>query len=554
MSEINHWLMEYLTVIKQQKNPPIVLNAGKTSSGTIHIGIMRELLINDGLFRLLSKEGIETKFTLFIDDFDAAKHFPSYIPKDYHRYQGVPFCSIPDPFGCHNNYAEHFASEFTDQLPEFYLDPEIIYTSQIYKTKPMKDAIRQALLKVEIIRDIYLEYILPTLNPQQQLQYPQKMKTWFPAMVVCPKCGRVTISHENQIMVNRVTAYDAENDLIKYYCHSCETEASEPLTTSQVKLTWRVDWPAKWSVYKVSAEPAGKDHAVKGGAYDTGLAISQRVFDYPGPIKIAYEWLRFGDRDMKTHKGIVFTPEEYLKLGYPEALRYLLLQTIPGKAISFRPEFFPQLVDSFIQLETSYFSDDQKHPDLENPELVELLYPLCLKGSASKTPPNRLPYRFAMLMTQLEPVLGQKIMLEKSVEMYQKVNTVNKLSDADYEEIKHTLTVASYWIDHYAPSRDQIKITTEVSQSILEALDQDQIRFLQTLQEKLPEFIDDEEQTLQNKIFKLGTANHGLSAKKTFQAVYLALFGQPFGPRLAPLLKLLDQQWVVSRLSQIVSK
>ncbi|MHA1840097.1 MAG: lysine--tRNA ligase [Candidatus Ranarchaeia archaeon] len=552
MKNVNHWLTEYLDLVLRTKDPPIILNAGKSPSGSIHLGILRELMINDGLRRLLSAEGVETRFLLFIDDFDAVKHFPDYIPKKFAEYQGYAFCDIPDPYGCHENYAKHFAYEFIETLDDFFLGPEIIFTSEAYRTPQMKDAIRTALKKVDVIREIYLKYILPTLNPEQQKTYPKKIKTWLPAMVVCPKCQHLTTTSKEGVLANRVLSYDEKQDKISYRCYNCAETKTDTVKESKIKLTWRVDWPAKWSVYKVSVEPAGKDHAVKGGAYDTGLEISKRVFNYPGPVKIAYEWLRFGGRDMKTHKGIVFTPKEYLKLGYPEAMRQLILQTDPAKSISFRPAFFPQLIDSFIQLERDYyhvFSNNGK--EAEEHQNASFLYPLCIKGKPPKKPPKRLPYRFALLITQLTPILSDEQIKEKSKDAFKKFNNVSMLTLEDEKEIEQTLEHARYWIKKYAPAREQIDIPDSIPADIDKKLDYKQKAFLRDLIELLLTTDIEDEQSLQNKIFLLGTKKHNITAKKTFQAVYTALINKPYGPRLAPFLQILDREWVIQRLQAV---
>lgn len=46
-----------------------------------------------------------------------------------------------------------------------------------------------------------------------------------------------------------------------------------------VKLNWRIDWPARWALLGVHAEPFGRDHATKGGSYDTGAVIVKDVFE-----------------------------------------------------------------------------------------------------------------------------------------------------------------------------------------------------------------------------------------------------------------------------------
>ena len=41
------------------------------------------------------------------------------------------------------------------------------------------------------------------------------------------------------------------------------------MSKGEGKLPWRLDWPAKWKILNVTFEAFGKDHATKGGSYDT---------------------------------------------------------------------------------------------------------------------------------------------------------------------------------------------------------------------------------------------------------------------------------------------
>ena len=43
-----------------------------------------------------------------------------------------------------------------------------------------------------------------------------------------------------------------------------------------------VDWPARWAMLGVSVEPFGKDHATRGGSYDTGARIARTFATEPG--------------------------------------------------------------------------------------------------------------------------------------------------------------------------------------------------------------------------------------------------------------------------------
>ena len=87
------------------------------------------------------------------------------------------------------------------------------------------------------------------------------------------------------------------------------------------KLTWRVEWAARWKIFKTTCEPFGKDHAASGGSYDVSSVISEKIFDYPAPYPVPYEWITLDGEAMSKSHGVFFAPEEWLKVGPAESLR-----------------------------------------------------------------------------------------------------------------------------------------------------------------------------------------------------------------------------------------
>ncbi len=80
-----HWLEETVEKISKRNLTEFTFSTGKTPSGHIHIGILREIIICDALRRIFEKKGFKVSFYLFMDDFDAAKRFPDYIDTEYQK-------------------------------------------------------------------------------------------------------------------------------------------------------------------------------------------------------------------------------------------------------------------------------------------------------------------------------------------------------------------------------------------------------------------------------------------------------------------------------------
>ena len=311
-----HWLEEIVAKILERDVKDITLSTGKTPSGHIHIGILREIIICDALRRIFEKKKFNVKNYLFLDDLDAAKRFPEYIDKEFQKnHLGKPFALIPCPFkecGC-KSYAYHFGKELISTFEDFGIKIQAVWTHELYKRKEMQEKIRIALENTELIKNILKKYILPTLDDNRKTEFIEMQKNWTPVMAICEKCHKIqSIDNNGSIKPNRIIKYDKEKQAVSYECVACGNYNEISIYQGNLKLNWRVDWPAKWALFKTTCEPAGKDHCVKGGSYDTGLELCQKVFGYEGPVKVAYEWLRLGDRDMKTSKGIVFTPIKYL--------------------------------------------------------------------------------------------------------------------------------------------------------------------------------------------------------------------------------------------------
>ncbi|MHC1586027.1 MAG: lysine--tRNA ligase [Candidatus Hecatellaceae archaeon] len=538
--EPRFWLRKAAEEIKARGDSPIVFSTAKTPSGPIHIGFGRELAYCDALSRLLASEGLETRWLFFVDDFDSLKAFPPNIPREFashSEYLGQPMYRVPCPYGCCESWARHFAGEMLETFPEFGFHPQVYWTHEVYEKPEMKELIRKALLERLKIRDILLEVVAPTLDGEKLEAFQREMADWYPCLVVCENCGR--------LMTTKVTGYKADSDLIAYQCQACGHQGEVKLSSWPVKLRWRVDWPAKWALFKVSCEPAGKDHCVKGGAYDTGERILAEVFGGKPPYRIPYEWVLLGARAMKTHRGIAFTFSEWLKVAPPEIYRYMLLREDPKKHISFSPERIPQLIDEFERVEAVYFGREKPASQVEE-TLAQNVYPLCFPGKPPETLPARLPYRFAVILAQLEPLLGEEKMKAKALAVLRKLSG-REPSKAEVEEAYARLRMAAYWAANYADERLKINITGKVPPEVKEKLSEGQRKALKELASML-EAKDWDEGELQYQVFELGK-RLGIG-NRIFEAVYLALLGRNFGPRLAPFLLSLEKEFAVRRLRE----
>jgi len=562
-----HWLEEKVEEINNRNLTKFTFSTGKTPSGHVHIGILREIIFCDALRRIFEKKRAKVSSYLFMDDFDAAKRFPDYIDTEYQKkYIGKPFALIPCPFedcGC-KSYARHFGNELISTFEHFGIKNKIIWTYDLYQKREMQEKLRIALENTDKIKEILKKHILPTLDSEREQLFIKMQKTWMPAMVICDECNKIQYkAPDGTIHPNRVTKYIKEQQQVLYECPGCGYKGKKSIYSGKLKLNWRVDWPAKWALFNTTCEPAGKDHSVKGGAYDSGTEICQEVYDYKGPIKLPYEWLRLGNQDMKTSKGIVFTPKKYIKLADPEIYRMLILRTNPMKHISLRIEEISQYNDYYEKMENIFYGIE-KPESKEEYEFYNYLYPLTTINDVPLLKPNRISLKLLIFLSQMQNILSLNKLYEKGISS---LKTLNDESAITFEEFKALLKRTENWINEINSYINSLKdqkaiknitnkieifsIPKTIDNKIINSLSVEQLNGLKKFKEYLADNDDLDADSIQNKIFTIAKKELEIPPRKLFEAFYLILLGSKSGPRLGPFIQMLDKTWLIKRLNQI---
>ncbi len=543
-----HWIRDIVDEVLERDPDQYLIVTGKSMSGSVHTGFMKEIVIADAIKRELQSLGKDAKSVFISDDFDPIRSFPPSLTLSPEEYMGVPYSDAPDPHGCCESLGTHWTNELVETFPEFGVDPEVVFQSKLYETKEMMDAVRICLNHTETIREILIEYVARDFDDKQKAEYIESMKTWYPVSVICPKCGRIQSGGKGSIVPNRVTSYNAESDEVSYECAHCGQSETAKLDKIRVKLSWRVDWPAKWYVMKTTCEPAGKDHAVKGGSYDTGLEMSRRVFGWEGPVKVPFEWVRWGGRDMGTSKGLVFTPRAWLNIAPGELYRYMVLRTDPAKANNIQTDLIPDLVDIYEAFERTYYGFDEV--DSEKQELAKVLYPLTEVRPVSEDYIPKLSFKFAVVTSQLQDILSEDTIIQRCYDVMKKQHKLSEISPEAKSLIPTRLSRALHWAKEYGSERDKVEVSETVPKEIRDTLTDNDRAFLERFVEVLKgDSLDDEE--LQGKVFETAR-DVGLKDKRAFVVLYRILISRKSGPRLGGFLNLLGNDWVLKRIQSVL--
>lgn len=494
-----HWADRIAERVAPIRNSHTI-STGISPSGEIHVGNLREVLTGELLTRAIRDAGKPAALHYFADDFDPLRRVYPFLEKStYEPLLGKPICAIPCPCSRHTSYSEHFLEPFLRSLPRLGIHLEVLRSSELYAAGRMNRLIVQALQARDRIAAILAEQTGKEVSPE-----------WSPFQVICTGCGKMTRA--------RVTGFSEERERIDYACE-CGSKGTVPMAGGG-KLQWRVDWPARWKLLGVTVEPFGKDHASRGGSFDTGVRIIRDVFQGQPPEGVPYEWINLRGRgDMSSSKGNVVAIAQILEALPAEAMRFLIVRARPMKTISFDPgRPLLSLVDEFEALEATGIS----------PRVVELCR---VEGY------RRVGIPFRHLVSVIQMAAGDFLQAEKILER-------GGYRADDQEALQERLRQAQQWLERFAPEEEKFSLRMTLPPETAE-LDAAQREVLRLLADRLEGGMTGE--SIHKLIYVVREAAGMESPKQAFQAIYLALLGQQSGPRAGWFLAFLEIDFVKKR-------
>ena len=498
-----HWADEVAAQILAERRGTIEISTGISPSGEIHIGNLREVITADVVARALRERAAEVVLDYVADNFDPLrKVYPFLDKKVYEPLIGAPLSEIPCPCGKHASYAEHYLEPFLASLKTMRIDVKVIYADQMYKSGFLVPQIVQALEGRDAIARIL-----------QECTGRQFEDDWNPFNPICGACRRMTES--------KVTGFSAKDETVDYACR-CGDKGTVSMRGGG-KLTWRVDWPARWARIPVTVEPFGKDHATRGGSYDSGARICKEVFQSPPPFPVTYEWIAFtGQGDMSKSKGNVLSVHRMLEVVPPEVLRYLVVKTRPMRSINFDPGLpLLSLVDEF----------DDAASKARDPRALAL-------SGADQFKPIGVPFRHLVNVVQMADFdLDQAIVILRR----------NGYAIEDEAAVKDRAGYAMRWIREFAPEETRFSVQRSLPDAArdLGSKERDALRRLADRLE--PGHGGEAIHALVYDVAKEAGLEKTTAA---FEAIYRAFLGRTRGPRAGWFLAFLDRPFVLARLRE----
>ena len=533
-----HWSEEIAQRIidRDPNKEEYVCAAGISPSGSVHIGNFRDVATPWFVVKALRKKGKKARLLFSWDEYDRCRKIPANVQavvgSDYDKYIGCPYVDIPDPWGCHENYAKHFEEEFLKQMEKFGIELDCRYQADLYRSGAYTKDILESLRKRGEIFEILDSFKTkdPDKSPEQlRAEHDAEKASYYPVSIFCPEC---------KTDFTTITALSEDCTEADYTCRCGHSGHFNFLENFNCKLGWKIDWPMRWRYEKVDFEPGGKDHAAPTGSYSNSKIVSKKIFDFEAPLFQGYEFIGIKGMTgkMSSSSGLNLTPETLLKLYQPEVILWLYSKTDPTKAFDFCFD------DGILR---QYFEFDKMLTDVREGKasdaIKDIMYNCQIEGRELETVPMAL-------IVQLGSIVNFNIPMLETV--FEKIGTPYKA-----EQFADRLDRAKFWLEQCAPDQvNRLRATRnwEVYNTLTEE-EKKEITLLHDYIAKGGYSLDD----LNTQLYAIPKAVFGteLGDKELkgiqgnfFRTVYKLLIDKERGPRLYLFLYALDAEKYVGLL------
>lgn len=503
------WIQKVVDDIeKEHPEGEVIVSSGVSPSGTYHVGTLREVLTTDAIVIELKRRGRIVRHIHFSDDLDYLRKIPVGIDPSYEKYLGQPLCDVPSPDGKAKSYADYFLNDFLGNLDILGIDMEVVRAHEKYRSGFFGSAIEKSLTGLTEVKKCLEEVSGRKLDDQ-----------WSPIQV-----------NENGYLKKRpFVSIDISAKTITYLDKNGQ-ETIISYKSGEVKLDWRLDWPARWWLVGVQVEPFGPDHATKGGSYDTGVALVEKIFNSSAPYPVPYGNInRAGDtKKMSKSSGNTVNISELLSVLPPEIVRFFVLRYSPDKKLFFdQTDGIVRLIDEYAELLA------KENKDSDDDSLLYICSSTLRRNTISNVP-------FSHLVASYQAALKDP---KTTVDIIKRTEHAD-VANAQYDTINLELNYIDRWLDEWAPESVKFSLREEVNQN--DFIDEEK-RFLANLADKIDNAPKDAEgEWFHQAIYEFKTEE--TTPKELFTVIYRCLIGKNAGPRAGWFLSILPRDWLISRL------
>ncbi len=517
-----YWLDNVISAVieKVGDEQEVVVSSGITPSGPYHVGHSREILTADALYRGLAARGTKVRHLHFVDAYDALRKRYPYLPESYEQEAGKPVYLVPAPDGRHSSYAEQYFSSYKQAAGMLGIKMEVLWTHEEYMAGRYADIIVETLQKRDQVAAIL-----------ERISSRAVEDGWQPVQVLDET--------NNSLRTAKFLSFDPDARTLQYRAQD-GSERTADMRAGQVKLDWRCDWPARWKLFNVTVEGFGREHATKGGSYDTGKAIVEEVYGGVAPIPVPYDTINLkGDtKKMSSSLGNLVTIQDALTIIPPEILRFFVFKSLPQKQIFFDPGMgMYTLIDEVAKIEEA--------------EQAGLSHDFSQAWDIAKLKPDQAALAqvpFSHLVTVYQTAGGD---LGRILELLRRTGH-GYAADNQVDALKRELGYVERWLKDYAP--EQVKFGLRSAAKLSRDTSKAEAEYLGLLIEKLQGMGEELEADMVHTAIYDASQQSDLAPKEAFGLLYEILFDQKTGPRLGYFLAALGRNKSLHYLETALQK
>lgn len=514
-----YWADDIAEQVLARKKALFRVHDYKTPSGRIHIGSLRGVVIHSIVTRVLKAQGAKAEFTYGFDDYDPMDGFPVYLPESFRQYMGMPLSTIPSPEPGFESFGQFYAKEFIEVFHGLGITPNIVWSSEMYKSGKYNEAIRISLDKADVIRRI-----------DKAVSGAERREDWYALSVICPDCGKIGTT--------RVFAWDGEQVSFKCepamvkWAEGCGYEGKISPFDGNAKMPWKVEWAAKWYIFENDFETAGKDHMTKGGSFDVAAEVVKQVYDKEPPIgrQYPYEFLLIGGKKMSSSKALGASAHEIAKMLPTHLLHFFIAKTKPSRHLEFEPGgmTMPSLYDEYDRAITACHTD----PETDLAKTIQYT-----KTDSQVIPHYMMRFSKVAFLSQLPNIDVWQVAKEEKG---------SDLTAEDRVELTDRLNYAERWLADYAP--EEFRFELQKSLPAVNLSNQQKVFLAKVHNIILAGQLSGSE--LHEKLHAL-KSELGIPPKEAFSAIYQIFLAKDSGPQAGWFLAALDRGFVLKRLEEV---
>lgn len=506
------------------------IHDSKTPSGTVPFGHLRGPVIGDAVFRACVRQGLSVRFMYGVDDMDPMDAATMRLNEKLAPHMGKPLFTIPAPDGS-EDFAWYHAKRYIGTFEGLGIRPIFYRGRDMYREGKFDRSIDLVLRKADLVRQVY-----------RQVANVKRPDDWLPVQPICENCARVgttfardydgkTVAYE--CLVDR-KAFGRDDEVVQWANGCGHTGRISPFG-GRAKLPYNVEWCAKWDLFDVTWEEAGKDLMTAGGSRERSNALYRAVWEKDPPAGIFHEFFTLGGKKMSTSKGIGAAAHELAEVYSPELVRFLMLRTPPQRHVEFDPGglTLPRLYDEYDRAADAHIADPTS--DLAS---------IWGYSQLSEDPPVAFRVRFSIVADWLQ--MPSVDPMNKAEERKGAALTASERAD-----LERRIRLARVWLERWAPEESKFSVQPSLPEAARD-LSRAQKEYLARTADLIGTTQDPDE--LQQRLYDTARAS-GLVAgekvsKDAFGAIYVAFLGKPIGPRASVLLTSLDPEFAKRRLRE----